>query len=250
MPRNLIIPSKYGFSPERYKTDMQTLEQWARQPIQRLIAGSGITLSPASGLATDANGNGPNPITISASGGGGITHLTSQFLGITNPTGPTTDIETFETGFQCQCASPPFLNGGYTTEFIPSNGAIAMSIAIGPVLAVHNVSLGVNVVVFQLLEGTTTYSSGSIDLIEYQMYIVNAALTQQLYIAGPNSGPTFNLPSGLNLPVTDWATFDTVGAELSLGSDQTTHLVQSTSTTDPYWINIILTIQGSGPVEP
>ncbi len=71
MPKNLLIPGKYGFTPDRYKTDMQTLEMWARQPIQQLIAGSGITLSPANGLATDKNGNGPNPITISASGGGG-----------------------------------------------------------------------------------------------------------------------------------------------------------------------------------
>ena len=69
--RSLIIPNKYNFSPQRYKDDMRSLEMWARQPIQQLVAGSGVTLSPASGLATDSKGNGPNPITISASGGGG-----------------------------------------------------------------------------------------------------------------------------------------------------------------------------------
>ncbi len=68
--RSLIIPGKNALGSD-YLKDMQTLEIWGRQPIQQLIAGSGITLSPSSGLATDAKGRGPNPVTISSSGGGG-----------------------------------------------------------------------------------------------------------------------------------------------------------------------------------
>lgn len=93
--RNLLIPNKTKRDPA-YQTDMQELEIWARQPIQQLIAGSGVTLSPASGEATDAKGNGPFPITISASGGGGgITRVSSPLgsITITNPTGPTVDVD-------------------------------------------------------------------------------------------------------------------------------------------------------------
>lgn len=72
MAKTLFIPGKnYSGAHDGYRKDMQELEIWARQPIQQLIAGSGITLNPASGLATDSKGNGPNAITISASGGGG-----------------------------------------------------------------------------------------------------------------------------------------------------------------------------------
>lgn len=70
--RNLLIPGKsLPDAHDGYQKDAQTIEIWARQPIQQLIAGSNITLSPASGLATDSKGNGPQPITISATGGGG-----------------------------------------------------------------------------------------------------------------------------------------------------------------------------------
>jgi hypothetical protein len=69
---NLLIPGKNtDRAHQGYTKDMQTVEIWSRQPIQQLVAGSGITLSPASGLATDSKGNGPNPITITATGGGG-----------------------------------------------------------------------------------------------------------------------------------------------------------------------------------
>lgn len=70
MPTNLILPGKNALG-STYLRDTQTLEQWARQPIQQLIAGSGVTLSPSNGLATHSDGTGPHPITISASGGGG-----------------------------------------------------------------------------------------------------------------------------------------------------------------------------------
>jgi hypothetical protein len=79
--RNLFIPGKAkkpankaakpgpSVPHETYQKDMQTLETWAKQPIQQLIAGSGITLTPSSGLASNTTG-GPNPITIAATGGG------------------------------------------------------------------------------------------------------------------------------------------------------------------------------------
>lgn len=74
--KNLIISHKADGRPEDpvpfkdYGDDMRFLEIWAKQPIQQLVAGSNITLTPSSGVATDAKGNGPNPITIAASGGG------------------------------------------------------------------------------------------------------------------------------------------------------------------------------------
>lgn len=83
MPSNLLIPGKNALGSS-YLRDSQTIEQWARQPIQQLKAGSGITLSPASGLATDKNGNGPNPITISSTGGGGGVTV-SMFIFDTGP---------------------------------------------------------------------------------------------------------------------------------------------------------------------
>jgi hypothetical protein len=79
--RNLFIPGKAkkpankaakpgpSVPHDTYQKDMQTLEMWARQPIQQLVAGSGITLTPSSGLASNTTG-GPNPITIAATGGG------------------------------------------------------------------------------------------------------------------------------------------------------------------------------------
>lgn len=81
--RSLLIPGKnYKAAHDGYRKDMQSLEIWARQPIQQLIAGSGITLSPASGLATDAKGRGPNPITITATGGGGGGNAPAAFADI------------------------------------------------------------------------------------------------------------------------------------------------------------------------
>jgi hypothetical protein len=81
--KNLIMSHKSDAKPEdpvtfrSYGDDMRFLEIWAKQPIQQLIAGSNITLTPTSGRATDAEGNGPNPITISASSGsGGYASLT------------------------------------------------------------------------------------------------------------------------------------------------------------------------------
>lgn len=94
--RQLIFPRKNKTDVDSMRTNWQTAEIWARQPIQQLVAGSNITLTPSSGLATDAKGNGPFPITIAASGGGsGITTLASpdNSIAITNPTGPTTDVD-------------------------------------------------------------------------------------------------------------------------------------------------------------
>lgn len=104
--RNLFIPGKATREAHNgYQKDMQTLEVWSRQPIQQLVAGSGITLTPASGLATDSKGNGPFAVTIAAAGGGGVTLITSPkaSITITNPGGPTVSIDV---------AALPFLNSG------------------------------------------------------------------------------------------------------------------------------------------
>lgn len=65
--QKLVITKKtLPLSSGNYQTDMRTIEQWANEGIVRkLIAGSGVTLDPSSGV--DA-GNG---IEISASGGAG-----------------------------------------------------------------------------------------------------------------------------------------------------------------------------------
>lgn len=91
--RSLFLPGKGAGRPQDYVTyetyaaDMRRLEIWARQPIQQLIAGSGVTLVPASGLATDAKGNGPNGITISSTGGGTVFYASLTGPGETNPAG-------------------------------------------------------------------------------------------------------------------------------------------------------------------
>ena len=68
MPPNhqkLIVTGKNKKADE-YGTDMRTIEQWANEGIVRsLHAGSGITLSPSTGVDTGTG------ITISSSGGGG-----------------------------------------------------------------------------------------------------------------------------------------------------------------------------------
>lgn len=112
--RNLLIPNKTKQGAD-YQTDMQQLEIWARQPIQKLVAGSGITLSPSNGQATDSKGQGPHPITISAPGAAGITSVGSPLVSIavTNPTGPTVDIEV---------AGIPFLN---TANYADANHDVA-----------------------------------------------------------------------------------------------------------------------------
>lgn len=67
--QKLIVPGKNSQGGNAgYATDMRTIEQWANEGIVRkLIAGSGITLDPSSGV--DA-GQG---IEITSSGGGGST---------------------------------------------------------------------------------------------------------------------------------------------------------------------------------
>jgi hypothetical protein len=94
---------------------MRKIETWARQPIQQLVAGSGVTLSNET--ATDSKGNGPFPITISASGGGGG-KAPSGYLSIQS--GP--DSRAWDTGFinplggDFQFASSGgVLTGAYTT---------------------------------------------------------------------------------------------------------------------------------------
>ena len=100
--KNLLIPHKgkvkgQTLTPEEIDDNNRAIEVWSRQPIIQLVAGSGITLTPSSGLATDSNGNGPHSITIAASGGGGggITLLVSpnSTITITNASGPTTDVD-------------------------------------------------------------------------------------------------------------------------------------------------------------
>jgi len=120
--RTLIFPNKAAGRPaepvmyQQYGDDCRTAEIWARQPIQQLIAGSGVTLSPASGLATDSEGNGPNPITISASGGGGgVTRVNgSNGIVTVNPTGPTVTVDVQGYPF------PPFSDGANNVGYGPS----------------------------------------------------------------------------------------------------------------------------------
>jgi len=72
MPPNhqkLIVTGKNKKASD-YGTDMRTIEQWANEGIVRsLHAGSGITLSPSTGVDTGTG------ITITATGGGGGTSV-------------------------------------------------------------------------------------------------------------------------------------------------------------------------------
>lgn len=74
--QKLIIPGKNAHGGHTgYPSDMRAIEQWANEGIVRkLIAGSGITLNPASGVD---NGNG---IEVSASGGAGLNYGTLTVL--------------------------------------------------------------------------------------------------------------------------------------------------------------------------
>jgi hypothetical protein len=151
--KQLLIPRKTAAKAHPgYKEDMQQLEVWARQPIQQLVAGSNITLTPANGLATDSKGNGPQPITIAATGGGGgVTHITSpqSSITVTGPFGPTTGVDV---------AGRPFLPYGDTNSNVgygpnvfgipPSGGPGSNDSAFGNqalqdlTTGIHNTGLG------------------------------------------------------------------------------------------------------------
>ena len=104
--RSLFIPNK-NKGPGYYRADMQAIENWAKQVIVKLDAGTNISLAPS-------NGVGPE-VTINSTGGSGITaiHTLKNSIQITFPTGPTTDLD---------IAGLPYLNSSNFSDSV-SNSA-------------------------------------------------------------------------------------------------------------------------------
>ncbi len=226
--RTLLIPGKNATGAS-YKRDMQTLEAWARQPIQQLIAGSGITLSPSSGLATDSKGNGPNPITISSSGGGSsLTYCVFELVTAGDPT-------FWANGFQLPTSPQDYsglffggTNGTNTSQLFANSSGSSIFYTVGSSMVLK--ASGVNLA--QLLLNCPFYSidqaitagqinvnlfMGAIDLLSQG----NAATAQGgVWESLVYNYDNTNTPSGpVQPPDTDFTIFGAQqGTELSMTS--------------------------------
>ena len=224
MPKNLFVPRKNDKNAHPgYQQDMRDVEIWARQPIQQLIAGSGVTLSPTNGLATDAKGNGPNAVTISASSGV-IYHL-ACFIDVVSPV-PTAIAQEIFQGLDLTATD----NNTIELVFGPVQG-----FGPGPTYTVLQ-DVGYEFFPTIPVGGTLTLESSAIS-------VMDATCANQLVLgAGPS--PQFVGPGGN--PIIGWTVSSSVGAQLALGAPQISNLVTTTSATNTYWINVNLSMSSSG----
>jgi hypothetical protein len=133
--QKLIIPGKNstGAHPG-YATDSRTIEQWANEGIVRkLIAGSGVTLSPSDGIDM---GQG---VEVSASGGGGtnmgILTLSGGYDGLddgpiwgVSAPSPTSDADVFMFPDAPRMGGPTnYSNGGFGW-FVFSNAGLSVNL--------------------------------------------------------------------------------------------------------------------------
>lgn len=216
MATNLLIPGKNALGAS-YQKDMQTLEIFARQPIQQLIAGVGIVLDPASGLATDSSGNGPHPVTISAE-----TTLYHVVMGYELTTIPGLGF----TGWGGECS-------------VAGTDAAVVQFTLGPIkgsVLVEATNVNIN--------PSPTGASPSATLVGGTIYVSDATQTNTLLLQN----------AGASLPVfggtyTGWVQSHADGSDLMLGTPQNTHLIESASGSIPYWLNALfsLTVNGLEP---
>ena len=210
--KTLLIPNKNALSPAGYLRDMQTLEMWARQPIQQLIAGSGITLSPTSG-------KGPGPITISSTGGGGGISFGYMQAFINSDPAVFSQIQ----GFGCDDAS-------YSYWYLPSNPTGSdQRFSFGGMWEVQDIDPGggpASCAIFPMF-AVPTYTGGgvSIEYVVMGVFDINGntpppATTAGAAYGGASQGLPFSLPSGTTVQMadTDFNVLEAAGFTFTAGS--------------------------------
>jgi len=213
MPPNhqkLIVTGKNKKATD-YGTDMRTIEQWANEGIVRsLHAGSGITLSPSTGVDTGTG------ITINSTGGGGGTSV-GYFAMYAGPDGNAIELHAFYMGMgggqvddalsNLQAQIPVFSNATGTTQWVSFGSGWMTKAGVGE---------SVNV----LPEFTAPAFTGGPILVACEIAAGNATMSNYAIFT---AGVSFTSTEDYQFQSTDFATEGHAGADLSLvnGSGQT-----------------------------